>query len=563
MITFLLFALLLLLRSTINFSGIISGIYTTNSPEACHHILESSRANILIVDDEKQMEKILKIKHKLPFLKAVVQIHSELDKNLKSSDGYWHWSELENMETDDKIELEYQVRLKDVAVNECCCIIFTSGTVGNPKGVMLSHDNILWSATCGILSFGKIETGNESVVSYLPLSHAAAQLLDVFGSILMAATVYFADKNAMKGTLFDTVVEAKPTIFFTVPRLFEKIQEKMLAVGAQSGFLKKTVASWAKSVTLQHHLDRINGHPTNSLQYRLASNFILSKVKQALGFERCRTFFTGAAPLSEETKRYFLSLDMPIYEGYGMSESTIHTMTTLETPTFDSVGKPLPGTLTKVVDVNEDGHGEICMKGRHIFMGYINEPEKTAETIDDDRWLHSGDLGYIDGDGNIYITGRIKELIITSGGENIPFVRIESQVKNECSAISNAFLVGDQKKFLTVLVTLKTELNEDGSPCDELSKETVKWLESLGLSYSKLSEILSNEADGKIKKGIQEAIDRANEKSISNAQRVQKFALLPHDFTIATGELTPTMKLKRNFVLKKYKEVIDQLYYTK
>jgi long-chain-fatty-acid--CoA ligase ACSBG len=376
----------------------------------------------------------------------------------------------------------------------------------------------------------------------------------------MAGTVYFADKNAMKGTLFDTIVEAKPTVFFTVPRLFEKIHEKMLSVGAQSGYIKKLIGGWAKRVTLQHHMDRINGNPTNSVQYRIASKFVLSKIKEALGFQRCKTFFTGAAPLNEETKKYFLSLDMFIYEGYGMSESTVHTLTTMETPSMETVGKCLPGTLTKVINLNEDGQGEICMKGRHIFMGYINEPEKTMEAIDDDRWLHSGDLGYIDEDGFIYITGRIKELIITSGGENIPYIRIENQVKNECSAISNAFLVGDNKKFLTMLVTLKTEMSEDGSQLDQLAPETISWLQEIGLNYTKLSEVLSNGTDPKVVKAIQNSVQRANEKAISNAQKVQKFEILPQDFTMNSGELGPTMKLKRNVVLAKYKETIDKMY---
>lgn len=318
------------------FSGIITGIYTTNSPDACHHILESSRTNILIVDDEKQMEKILKIKHKLPYLKAVVQINSDLAEGLSNVDGFYKFSDLEKVEINEDISLEYEHRLENIAVNECCCIIYTSGTVGNPKGVMLSHDNIMWVTRCGLEEFGQAEIGNETIVSYLPLSHAAAQLLDIFGSMQVAGTVYFADKNAMKGTLFNTIVEARPTIFFTVPRLFEKIHEKMLEIGSQSGFFKKFISSWAKKVSLEHHMNRLKGSPTNSLQYRIASTFLLGKVKEALGFQRCRTFFTGAAPLNEETKKYFLSIDMMIIEGYGMSESTIHTLTSPETPSFKS-----------------------------------------------------------------------------------------------------------------------------------------------------------------------------------------------------------------------------------
>jgi long-chain-fatty-acid--CoA ligase ACSBG len=503
------------------------------------------------------MAKILKIKSNLPHLKAVVQIHPDLEEGLKSSDGFYSFSELEKMDIGDEIDLEYEKRLNDIAANECCCIIYTSGTVGNPKGVMLSHDNVLFSSQCALRKMGNIEEGQEVIVSYLPLSHAAAQILDVFGSILIAGTIYFADKNAMKGTLMKTIVEAKPTIFFTVPRLFEKIHEKMLEIGSQSGFLKKTLGDWAKRVTLQYHVDCLSGKSPSSFQYRLASHLVLSRVKEALGFQRCRTFFSAAAPISEEIKRYFLSLDMFIVEGYGMSESSVHTVTTRDTLSFSTVGKCLPGTLTKIHNADENGHGEICMKGRNIFMGYINEMNKTLETIDDERWLHSGDIGYLDEDGFLYITGRIKELLITSGGENIPYLLIEATVKNECSAVSNALLVGDRKKFLTILLTLKTEMNEDGSPSDNLAPDTIKWLESHDLCFEKLSQVLSNE---QVQKLIQEAINRANAKSVSNAQKVQKFALLPNDFSIATGELTPTMKLKRSFVVEKYKEIVEKFY---
>ena len=506
------------------------------------------------------MEKILKIRHQLPYLKAIIQIHSDLAEGLNKSDGYWRFEDLERMEIDETVSFEFETRLNNVAANECCCIVYTSGTVGNPKGVMLSHDNILWSTFCGITKFEKIEVGNETIVSYLPMSHTAAQLLDVFGCILLAGTVYLADRDAMKGTLFNTILEAKPTIFFTVPRLFEKIHEKMLDVGAQSGILKKSLGQWAKSVSLQHHMNKMSGKPTNSLQYRIASKFILSKVKEALGFQRCHCFITGSATLGEVTKKYFLSLDLVIIEGYGMSESSIHTMTPPELPSFKTCGKKLPGTKTKIINLNEDGHGEICMKGRHVFMGYINEKEKTEEAIDDERWLHSGDLGYIDENGFVYVTGRLKELIITSGGENIPYLKIEDEVKEECKAVSNAFLIGDQRKFLSMLITLKTKLNEDGSQSDDLAPETIKWLESIDLSYKKLSQVVSKDADPKILQSIQEAISRANKKSISNAQKVQKFAILPSDFSIADGDLTPTMKLKRNVVLKKNQQIIDNFY---
>jgi long-chain-fatty-acid--CoA ligase ACSBG len=268
------------------------------------------------------------------------------------------------------------------------------------------------------------------------------------------------------------------------------------------------------------------------------------------------------APMSVDTKKYFMSLDMPILEAFGMSESTGgHAMASVNDPTFESIGRNAPGTQTKIINPDANGHGEICLRGRHVFMGYIDEVDKTKEALDDEGWLHTGDIGYIDNDGFIFITGRLKEIIITAGGENIPPVHIENIVKGECSAISNALLIGDKRKFLTMLITLKTELDGEGAPREELALETLKWLETLDLKYTTMKEILASGPDPKILQSIQGAIDRANKNSISNAQKVQKFAILPHDFTIPTGELGPTMKTKRSFITDKYKDVIEKFYH--
>jgi len=542
------------------FSGVIAGVYTTNSVDSCLHVLESSKANIVIVDDAKQMEKIREIKDKLPHLKAVVQTLPPYAQYVKRADGYWRWSELEEINTDD-VEEEYQRRLADIAVNECCCLVYTSGTVGKPKGVMLTHDNLTWDSYSISVRLGDLQMGKEVLISYLPLSHVAAQMVDIFVGITTAATVYFADKDALKGSLVSTLLDARPTRFMGVPRVFEKIQEKMLSVGAQSGALKRMVAGWAKSVTLQHHQDRMAARPSNSVQYKIASKFILSKVKQALGFTRCSTFVTAAAPMNPETKKYFMSLDMPVIDAFGMSESTGgHSLSTIESPFFDTIGRCLPGTKTKIVNPGENGHGEICIKGRHVFSGYVGDLEKTMEAIDDDAWLHTGDVGYIDKEGYIFITGRIKEILITAGGENIPPTHIENLVKTELSVLSNAFLVGDKQKFLTMLVTLKTEMNAEGSPRDELAPETLKWMHELDLKHTKLSEVLAAGPDPKVVQAIQEAVNRANKSSISNAQKVQKFAILPADFSVPTGELGPTLKTKRNVVNEKYADIIEKLY---
>lgn len=523
--------------------------------------MESSRANIVVVDDPKQMDKIREIKDKLPHLKAVVQTLPPYAQYANKDDGFWQWSELEELNTDD-IDAEYLRRSASISANDCCCLVYTSGTIGKPKGVMLSHDNFTWDAYSFTVHLDNLQMGKEVIVSYLPLSHVAAQIVDIFTVMSIAGCVCFADKDAMKGSLIKTLAEVRPTHFLAVPRIYEKLQEKMVQTAAQAGALKRMIGAWAKNVTLDHHLNRMAGRPSNSVQYKLAQKFFLTKVKQALGLDRTKNFVTGAAPLSNETKKFFLSLDIPIIEAFGMSETTGgHTMSSIEQPTFETIGRHLPGVQTKIIDAGLDGIGEICIRGRHVFMGYINDAEKTAEAIDDDGWLRTGDVGYIDRDGYIFITGRIKELIITAGGENIPPVLIENNVKNQCPGISNAFLVGDKRKFLTMLVTLRTKMNDEGAPLDDLAPETIQWLDGIELRrYKKLSEILASGPDKKVMQAIQEAIDRANKKSISNAQKIQKFAILPHDFSIPTGEFGPTMKVKRNVVSDKYNEIIEKLY---
>uniref|UniRef100_A0A2M4A0Z1 long-chain-fatty-acid--CoA ligase n=1 Tax=Anopheles triannulatus TaxID=58253 RepID=A0A2M4A0Z1_9DIPT len=547
--------------SAIHAGGIIAGVYTTNSPESVQHVLESSRAQIVVVDDAKQMEKVRSIRQNLPLLKTVIQTLPPYAPYVKREDGYYRWSELVEMNVDD-VEEEFNNRLANIAINQCCCLVYTSGTVGNPKGVMLSHDSLTWDSYSIGKRLHQIRYAEEVLVSFLPLSHIAAQMVDIFLTQQFAATVYFADKDAMKGTLLNTLQEAKPTRMLAVPRVYEKIQEKMLSVGAQSTALRKMVAGWAKSVTLQHHLNAMEGKPTNSWQYRLVRNYLLSKVKDALGFSRCLTLATAAAPMDRETKKYFMSLDLPINEAFGMSESSgAHSLTAPDSYNFDTIGKPLSGCETKIDKPDERGHGEICMRGRHILMGYIGEEAKTRDAVDEDGWLHSGDVGYIDEAGFIYITGRIKELIITAGGENIPPVHVENLVKNELPFVSNAFLVGDKRKFLTMLITLKTQMNLDtGAPKDELTPETIAALKEFGAEYSKLSEIHAAGPCPKVLKAIQEGIDRANLKAISNAQKIQKFALLKEDFSVPGGELGPTLKVKRNVVVEKNKEIIEKFY---
>ncbi|XP_036454558.1 long-chain-fatty-acid--CoA ligase ACSBG2-like [Colossoma macropomum] len=535
--------------------GLATGIYTTNSPEACQYVAHNSEANVLVVENNKQLVKILQVKDQLPHLKAIIQYKGELEKKIPN---VYTWAEFMKL-GEGVSDAELDEVIKSQKANECCSLIYTSGTTGNPKGVMLSHDNITWlSNAAGLMA--SVNMAEASLVSYLPLSHVAAQINDMWISLKFAGTTYFAEPDALKGSLAHTLREVRPTAFLGVPRVWEKMQEAMKAVGANSSVMKQKIAAWAKGIGLQASYNAMNGDPSVPWGFTLANNLVFKRVRAALGLDRCRLYFTGAAPITKDTLEYFMSLNIQLLEGYGMSESTgPHTMSCTNCFQIMSCGKVIPGCKTKLVKPDADGNGEVCFWGRHVFMGYLNMPDKTEEALDSEGWLHSGDLGKHDKNGFLYITGRIKELIITAGGENIPPVPIEDALKEEVSIISNAMLVGDRKKFLSMLLTLKCQVDENGDPTDKLSPLAVQFCQQHGVTASKVSEIINNKEPA-IYKAIQEGVDKVNAKATSNAQRVQKWILLPQDFSISGGELGPTMKLKRPVVTKMYKEEIDKFY---
>ncbi|XP_048845455.1 long-chain-fatty-acid--CoA ligase ACSBG2-like [Brienomyrus brachyistius] len=535
--------------------GLAVGIYTTNSAEACQYVADNCDANILVVENHKQLVKILKVKDQLPHLKAIVQYKDELEQKLPNLYTWKEFMQLGVTESDDALD----EIIHSQKANECCSLIYTSGTTGSPKGAMLSHDNITWvSLAAGTMT--ELTKGIETVVSYLPLSHIAAQVNDMWVGMRFAATTYFADPDALKGTLVNTLRDVRPTTFLGVPRVWEKMQEKMKSVGAKSSTLRKWVSDWAKAIGLQASYNVMNGNPTVPWGHLLANNLVFKRVREALGLDRCHSCFTGAAPITKDTLEYFMSLGIPIYELYGMSESTgPHTISWGGGFRIMSCGKELPGAQSKLDKPDADGNGEVCFWGRHVFMGYLNMPDKTAEALDSDGWLHSGDLGKHDDDGFLYITGRIKELIITAGGENIPPVAIEDRVKEELPIVSNVMLVGDKRKFLAMLLTLKCVVDESGNPTDELSPEMVDFCKCHGVAATRISDI-TTQKEPAVYQAIQKGVDRVNTRAVSNAQKVQKWTILPQDFSISGGELGPTMKLKRPVVHKMYKEEIDNFY---
>ncbi|KAM3967532.1 long-chain-fatty-acid--CoA ligase ACSBG2 isoform 1-T1 [Aphomia sociella] len=543
--------------AAIHAGGFAAGIYTTNSAEACFHCLLSSRANICVVQDKKQLDKILAVRSKLPNLKAIVQWEAPVDTSIE---GLYSWEQIVEIGSKES-DTQLNDVLKTIAVNECCTLVYTSGTVGAPKAVMLSHDNLTWDAFSIGQRVNDVQVG-EKLVSFLPLSHVAAQVVDIYITLMHGVTVFFAQPDALKGSLVETLKEIRPTRFLAVPRVWEKMYEKIVAVGASSGFFTRYIANWAKDKGLKHHLARIDGQQGTSFGYKMAKSLVFNKVHTTLGLDKCTTFVTSAAPLSADIKKFFLSLDIPIMEAFGMSElAGAHTLSIYPKFKLDASGEVLEGAETKFGgSPSPNGPGEIMMYGRHVLMGYLNETEKTNEALDSDGWLHSGDIGRLDNHNLLYITGRIKELLITAGGENVAPVPIEQNVQAELRHIGYAVLIGDQRKFLSMIITLKAKVNmETGAALDDLESEAKKWVASLGSKATTISEIY-NSKDPAVHKAIEDGIKRANKQAISNAQKIQKFAILPADFSLASGELGPTLKIKRNVVYDKYKDIIEEFY---
>ncbi|XP_040572294.1 long-chain-fatty-acid--CoA ligase ACSBG2 isoform X2 [Lepeophtheirus salmonis] len=531
--------------------GIPSGIYPTNNPDSCKYIASHCHCTIMFVENQEQLQKIQSIKTQLPHLRKIIQYIGEpTDPDVLS------WNAFISLGTEPELEQLLEISLSKIAANKCCHLVYTSGTTGNPKGVMLSHDNITFTAK-NTGEHYKLKEKEERFVSYLPLSHIAAVIVDIFIPITFKVTVYFADKNALKGTLTETLRECHPTLFFGVPRVYEKMQEKIMGASKSTKGLKKHIGRWAKKTGYRYNKSLIT-HPNQDkdIQYKVANKVVFQKVKALLGFDKCVHFVSSGAPLSIETLEYFMSLDILIMELYGMSECCgPHTANTLRAWKPGKVGRDLPGFLTKI-----DKDGEIHMKGRNIFMGYLNDSISTDDAFTDDGFLKSGDLGELDSSGFLRVTGRRKELIITAGGENIPPVLIEDKLKASLSILSNAMVIGDNKKYLSCFLTLK--VNEDPEthePSDRLSPLSEEWCNKLGSHVRTVSEILENPEE-QVLAAIQEGINKYNINATSNAQKIQKWIIIPKDFSVSTGELGPTLKMKRYLILKKYEALVKKMY---
>nr|XP_012803447.2 long-chain-fatty-acid--CoA ligase ACSBG2 [Jaculus jaculus] len=540
--------------------GLCVGIYATNSAEACQYVITNAKVDILLVDNDQQLQKILSIPpSSLESLKAIIQYKQPLKQdasNLYSWDGFLKLStSITNVQLD-------RVILGQKA-NQCAVLIYTSGTMDHPKGVMLSHDNITWTAEAMVRELGLNHTAGkqEMVVSYLPLSHIATQMVDIWIPIKIGALIFFAQPDALRGTLVSTLQEVKPTTFLGVPRIWEKMQDTIKQSVAKSSSLRKKAFSWAKIVGLKVNTKRMLGKSDIPINYRMAKALVFSKVRSSLGLDHCHSFLSAVAPLSQETSEFFLSLDIPIGEIYGMTESSgPHAVSSTMNYRVLSCGKILSGCKNMLYQQNNDGIGEVCMWGRHVFMGYLDREEATGEAIDDEGWLHSGDMGRMDNQGYLFITGRIKEILIMAGGENVVPIPIETLVKEKIPIISNAVLVGDKAMFLSMLLTLKCEMDPmTGEPLDKLTLEAVNFCRALGSSATTVSDIVKLQ-DPLIYTAIQYGIDAVNREAILDSQRIRKWIILDKDFSIHGGELGPTSKVRRRFINQKYKSQIEAMY---
>lgn len=542
--------------------GIGCGVYTTNQTDACEFIFNDCKAQFVVVENKQQLDKVISRRQNLPNIKYVIQYTGEIENTYDGFVISWQKFIDSGIDVTDAV---LDARIKTIAPNKCASLIYTSGTTGQPKAALISHDCITYTVRHGGVDIAKLKTNEERFISYLPLSHIAAQMVDIFTPLYIAATVYFAQPDALRGSLATTLAEVRPTYFFGVPRVWEKMQEKISSVVKTLTGTKLSLYQWATKLAYEHTMETFvpkEQEVKPSFSYSLAKLIMLNKIHRQLGLDKCRNMFCGAAPVTKETLEFFISLGLPLAETFGMSETSgPHSIGVIGNNRLTSVGAVGQFNRSKLINKEPDGSGELCVSGRHIFMGYLNSLDKTKEAFTPDGWLRTGDIAKIDDEGFLYITGRLKELIITAGGENIAPVPIEDNLKAELpDLISNSMLVGDKRKYLVILITLKCNMNMDTlEPLDTLTDDAIKWLKSQNSKSTTVSGIIRSK-DPVVYSQIEKALKRANEKSTSRAAKVQKFAILPRDFSLFHGELGPTLKLRRPIVTKMYASVIDELY---
>ncbi len=500
-------------------------IYQTNSPEECQYVLENSDAKVVVVEDDEQLEKIRAVRDQLPLLEQVVRMTGASDDAISLEDLSARG------ETRDAGEWE---RLwQAVTPQDICTFIYTSGTTGPPKGCVISHGN--YRAMLDMVNDTSVIEGEDVTYLYLPLAHSFALLIQL-GSFDLGATIAYWERDPLK--IMPNLAELKPTYFPSVPRIFEKIYTLATSSMEKEGGLKKAVFDWSIRVGGKvRELERSGRQPGFLLrkQYEFADKKVLSKIRGLFG-GKLRLAVSGAAPISPDILRFFDAAGVLVLEGWGMTEtSTAATISSPEDFKIGTIGKPFPGCEIKIAE-----DGEILVKGPNVFQGYYKNDEATQETIVN-GWLHTGDLGSIDADGFITITGRKKDIIITAGGKNITPANLEGEIKQH-PLVSQCVVVGDRRPYLVALVTL------DPEEATAYAKE-----HALPEDPAQLA------ANGDVREAIEAHLAKVNEK-FARVEQVKKIAILPEDLSQESGELTPTLKVKRAVVADKHQDEIEQLY---
>lgn len=513
--------------------GVSVPIYPTNTPEQIGYMINHSGARILFVSGKFQYTKLLKVRETLPGLELVVSFERFLGDPSLPVTTFYQLSEIDSPITpEEKQEIEAGIDL--IKPDDMLTLIYTSGATGVPKGVMLSHNNILTDIRYLSEQSGAIGT-DDILLSFLPLSHIFERTVGYYLPICNGALIAFADSIEK---VPENMVELRPTVMVCVPRLFEKIYHRIFENAHQMPALKKVLFHWGIAVGKKYvtatYIDKQPSALLN-LKYALADRLIFSKIKARFG-GNMKLFCSGGAPLDKAINEFFWIIGIPVFEGYGLTEtSPAISFNNLEHIRFGSVGVALERTELKIAE-----DGEILVKGPQVMLGYYNDPVATAEAIQD-GWLKTGDIGRIE-DGFLYITDRKKELIITAGGKNIAPQPIESELKTD-KYVTSAFVYGDRKPFLTALIVPNLD-------------RLMEFAKEKHINYYELDDLVMHEP---VQRLFEQRVAEINGR-LAPYETIKKFVLLPHDFSIEGGELTPTLKLKRKIIYEKYKQRIEDLY---
>jgi long-chain acyl-CoA synthetase len=508
-------------------------IYPSNLPDECHYVSDHSGARLVFAEDASQVRKFIEIRDKLGDVIKVVQMTGELEQ-----EDDWVLSMTDFLALGEAITNEQlEAARASLGPESILTIIYTSGTTGRPKGVVLTHANMIYEAE-SVRKIGLISTEDVQLL-FLPLSHSFAKVLEA-GWIATGHVLAFAESMQ---TIKQNLGEVRPTVMAGVPRVYEKfyaavVEKGLAAPGAKGKLFATALELSAKKGELELHGESLGF--VDSLKFGLLRRLVFAKihagVMEILG-GRMRLMLSGGAPLARKIAWFFRDADIVVLEGYGMTETSAGTTVNLpDNNQIGTVGPPMPGTDVKIAD-----DGEILLRGPGIMREYWRNPEATAETIVD-GWLHTGDIGKINPKtGALEITDRKKDLIITAGGKNIAPQNIENLIKTD-RLISQCVVHGDRRKYLSALLTL-----------DEAGLEDFAKHNGIGGNYAERSQ------DPKVRAEVEAVIARAN-KELASYETIKKFAILEHDFSIETGELTPKLSVKRKVVNSKYGHIFDGFY---